>query len=320
MSSAEIADTATISYDARLGICSKTGPDAKKMFTDKVVPIVRNYPFFFKPVQDGMDNPKTELAFRLPASKITKKNMNEEKTDEIEALDTTIDWKNTADNSYDGEKLKRLVEDEAAKLEKPNNILNGWRVRKTCLRLGSKIIGKCMMGSTSNALSKGGDNYKKMYYDSDPSKRSANGQTKSGLYSLFIPMEWNFEGYIDQYGFPVFEDPKTPVLGIDGEKIEIGVITYWNNEVASLKSDSDALNEFYRQFPRTESHAFRDESKQSLFNLTKIYQQIDHNEGLIKERFLTRGNFHWKDGIKDSEVVWSPEKNGRFLVSWLPPL
>lgn len=319
MSSAEIADTATISYDARLGICSKTGPDAKKMFTDKVVPIVRNYPFFFKPVQDGMDNPKTELAFRLPASKITKKNMNEEKTEEIDALDTTIDWKNTADNSYDGEKLLRLVEDEAAKLEKPNNILNGWRVRKTCLRLGSKIIGKCMMGSTSNALSKGGDNYKKMYYDSDPSKRSANGQTKSGLYSLFIPMEWNFEGYIDQYGFPVFEDPKTPVIGIDGEKIEIGVITYWNNEVASLKSDSDALNEFYRQFPRTESHAFRDESKQSLFNLTKIYQQIDHNEGLIKEQFLTRGNFHWKDGIKDSEVVWSPEKNGRFLVSWLPP-
>ena len=27
---------------------------------------------------------------------------------------------------------------------------------KTCLRLGSKIIGKCMMGSTSNALDKGG--------------------------------------------------------------------------------------------------------------------------------------------------------------------
>ena len=34
-------------------------------------------------------------------------------------------------------------------------------------------------------------------------------------------------------------------------------------EVDSLKDDADALNEFYRQFPRTESHAFRDESKQS---------------------------------------------------------
>ena len=318
MSSSETSNIGTLAKDSRLGICSKTGADAKKMFTDKVVPIIKNYPFFFKPIQDGMDNPKTELAFRVPASKITKKNMNEEHVADMKGLDTTIDWKNTADNSYDGEKLLFLVEDEAAKLEAPNNILNGWRVRKTCLRLGSRVIGKCMMGSTSNALSKGGGNYKKLYDDSNPRQRSGNGQTKSGLYSLFIPMEWNFEGYIDKYGFPVFEDPKEPVEGIDGEMIEIGVITYWNNEVASLKSDSDALNEFYRQYPRTESHAFRDESKQSLFNLTKIYSQIDYNDSIIKESVLTRGNFHWKGGVLDSEVVWSPEKNGRFLISWMP--
>jgi hypothetical protein len=319
MSSGEVSNLGTISKDSRLGILSKTGPDAKKMFTDKVVPIVRNYPFFFKPVQDGMDNPKTELSFRVPASKITKKSMNEEKTDDIEGLDTTIDWKNTADNSYDGEKLLLLVHDESGKWLRPDNILNNWRVTKTCLRLGSKVIGKCMMGSTSNALEKGGNNFKKLYADSNPKHRSANGQTKSGLYSLFIPMEWNFEGYIDKYGFPVFEDPKTPVLGIDGEMIDNGVITYWNNEVAALKNDSDALNEYYRQYPRTESHAFRDESKQSLYNLSKIYQQIDYNDSLIKERVLTKGNFHWKDGVLDSEVIWTPDPGGKFTVSWLPP-
>lgn len=318
MSSSELGSTGTLAKDSRLGILSKTGPDAKKMFTDKLVPIVNNYPFFFKPIRDGMDVPKTELAFRVPAQKITKKNMNDESSDEIEGLDTTIDWKNTADNSYDGEKLLRLVHDESGKWLKPDNILNSWRVTKTCLRLGSKIIGKCMMGSTCNALAKGGENFKKLYMDSDVSKRSQNGQTKSGLYSLFIPMEWNFEGYIDEYGFPVFETPEKPVKGIDGEMITIGVIDYWNNEVDALKGDPDALNEFYRQFPRTTSHAFRDESKQSLFNLTKIYQQIDYNDSLIKEKFLTKGSFHWKNGVKDSEVVWTPDRNGRFLVSWIP--
>lgn len=650
MSSGETSNIGTLASDARLGILSKTGSDAKTMFTDKVVPIVNNYPFFFSPVRDGMTNPKTEIAFRVPASKITKKNMDEEHVDEIDGLDTTIDWKNTADNSYDGEKLLLLVHDEcydpntlilgsdfefkkisdfnvgdkvlveggiektivkktqgftdtyrvkqpygsdyivtenhrlvlnqytknghkevimtpkeyldsskfkkqhltrvmskgiesednsltippyllglwlgdgrsdsftilvnkeeepellnylgriaemrglnfelkrpkcqkiiefafkginselrdisiyknkhipkhymtssidsrlqllaglvdtdgysdqkkgviefgmsrknlieqirflalscglscsnvmhkisnyntdtyrvyisgdlsiipiltskksfedykpkttgrrnkvdveyigkgeyvgiqvdgendderkliledftlslnSGKWQKPDNILNNWRVTKTCLRLGSKIIGKCMMGSTSNALDKGGDNYKKMFMDSDVKKRSANGQTKSGLYSLFIPMEWNFEGYIDEYGFPVFDNPTKPVKGIDGEMIKIGVITYWKNEVEALKNDSDALNEFYRQFPRTISHAFRDESKQSLFNLTKIYHQIDYNDSLLKDRVITRGNFHWKDGKLDSEVVWSPERNGRFLVSWIP--
>ena len=131
------------------------------------------------------------------------------------------------------------------------------------------------MGSTSNALDKGGDNFKKLYYDSDVTKRNRNGQTRSGLYSLFIPMEWNYEGYIDSYGLPVFQDPREKVFGPYGDEIKNGVIDYWNNEVDGLKNDQDALNEFYRQFPRTEQHAFRDETKQSLFNLTKIYEQVD---------------------------------------------
>ena len=318
MGSSECVNTGTLAKDSRVGILSKTGSDAKKMFTDKVVPIANRLPFFFKPIQDGMDKPKTELAFRVPASKITKKNMYDIEAEEILGLDTTIDWKNTDDNSYDGEKLLLLVHDESGKWIKPNNILNNWRVTKTCLRLGSKIIGKCLMGSTSNALAKGGSNFKKLYEDSDPATRNANGQTKSGMYSLFIPMEYNMEGFIDQYGHPVFYAPEKPVKGVDGEMIKGGAIDYWEAEVESMKSDPDALNEFYRQFPRTESHAFRDESKQSLFNLTKIYQQIDYADSLVKEHYLTRGSFSWENGIKDSRVIFRPDKRGRFNISWFP--
>ena len=319
MGSSECINVGTLAKDSRVGILSKTGSDAKKMFTDKVVPISSRLPFFFRPIQDGMDKPKTELAFRIPASKITKKNMYDVTNEELYGLDTTIDWKNTDDNSYDGEKLLLLVHDESGKWIKPNNILNNWRVTKTCLRLGSKIIGKCLMGSTSNALSKGGGNFKKLFEDSDVSTRNANGQTKSGMYSLFIPMEWNMEGFIDRYGMPVFFNPKEKVVGVDGEYITKGAIDYWKAEVDSLKQDADALNEFYRQFPRTESHAFRDESKSSLFNLTKIYQQIDYNDSLIQGQHLTRGSFSWANGVKDSKVVWSPNTRGRFLISWLLP-
>jgi hypothetical protein len=318
MTSSECVNIATLAKDARVGILSKTGSDAKKMFTDKVVPISSNLPFFFKPVQDGMDKPKTELAYRVPASKITKKNMSDIDSDEIEGLDTTIDWKNTEDNSYDGEKLLMLAHDESGKWIKPNNILNNWRVTKTCLRLGSKIIGKCMMGSTSNALAKGGQNFKNLYEDSRVSTRNANGQTKSGLYALFIPMEWNMEGFIDRYGMPVLRKPTNPVRGVDDAWIMNGAIDYWEAEVDSLKNDPDALNEYYRQFPRTESHAFRDESKAALFNLTKIYQQIDYNDSLIQEHHLTRGSFSWKDGIRDTQVIFTPDKRGRFLVGWTP--
>lgn len=321
MASGEVVNLATISSDSRYGILSKSGPDAKKMFTDKVVPISVNYPFFFKPIQDGMDRPKTELAFRVPASKFTRKKLETNETlRELDGLDTTIDWKNTGDNSYDGEKLKLLVHDESGKWERPTNILNNWRVTKTTLRLGSRIIGKCMMGSTSNSLDKGGDNFKKLYYDSDITQRNRNGQTSSGLYSLFIPMEWNYEGYIDMYGAPVFDTPDKPVLDAVGDEIKQGVIEYWDNEVEGLKNDQDGLNEFYRQFPRSESHAFRDEAKQSLFNLSKIYEQIDYNEDITRSSLVTKGSFQWKNGVKDTTIEFIPNINGRFKVSWVPKL
>lgn len=650
MGSEELVNTGTITSDARLGILSKTGSDAKKMFTDKVVPISSNYPFFFKPIQDGMDRPKTELAYRVPAAKLTRKSIGkEDEASNLQGLDTSIDWKNTGDNSYDGEKLKLLVHDEcyhpstmimndkmefvridslnigdkvtveggaiktvvkrtegttngylieqpygkdyfvtenhrlvlneyrkgeviltakefnaASKFRRqhltritskgieredvfdgippyllglwlgdgrkntltiiinqdeepeilqylgmvaqvwgveiktrrreeckahvieatligctnelrkigvwknkhipdqymkssietrlqvlaglidadgysstkkgciefgmsdrnlieqirflalscgisasnvvhrisnfntdvyevrlsgdlaiipiltkkksfegyepksrgrrnkvsiepmgqvdyvgiqvdgendderkliledftvslnsgkwlpPDNILNNWRVVKTTLRLGSRIIGKCMMGSTSNALDKGGANFKKMYEDSDVTQRNDNGQTKSGLYALFIPMEWNFEGYIDRYGMPVFRKPSTPVFDAYGDVINGGVLDFWENEVASLKNDPDALNEHYRQFPRTEAHAFRDEANNSLFNLQKIYEQVDYNDGLEAQRVIKRGDFSWRDGKKDTEVIWTPNSRGKFLVTWIP--
>ena len=320
MSSAETVNLATISSDSRYGILSKTGADAKKMFTDKVVPISINYPFFFKPIQDGMDRPKTELAYRVPASKFTRKKITaNEQLEELQGLDTTIDWKNTGDNSYDGEKLALLVHDESGKWERPDNILNNWRVTKTCLRLGSRIIGKCMMGSTSNSLDKGGGNFKKLYNASDVTKRNRNGQTKSGLYSLFIPMEWNYEGFIDEYGVPVFTTPNADVFAPDGELIDIGVVDHWQNEAEGLKNDQDALNEFYRQFPRTEEHAFRDEAKNSIFNLVKIYEQIDYNEEMSRSLGITTGNFQWVNGVKDSQVIYYPDPKGRFKLSWVPP-
>ena len=107
----------------------------------------------------------------------------------LDGLDTTIDWKNTDENSYDGEKLLLLVHDESGKWIKPNNILNNWRVTKTCLRLGSKIIGKCMMGSTSNSLSKGGENFKNLYNDSDVTKGITTVKQKA-VFTIYLYL-WN---------------------------------------------------------------------------------------------------------------------------------
>ena len=314
--SSVLLDEATQVKDKLLGIQSKTGKDAQEnIFMKKVVYMFRHYPFFFKPIQDGTTNPRMELAFREPSKRITKKNKT---TQTGEALNTVINWKNTTNNAYDGEKLHILYLDEAGKWEKPTDIRDAWRIQRTCLIVGRKIVGKAMVGSTVNPMDKGGKEYKDLWKDSDPAERNANGRTRSGLYRLFIPAYESLEGFFDKYGNPVVKNPAEPIDGLDGEDITIGARAYLKNEREALKYDASELNEVTRQFPFTEDEAFRDSIDGSLFNIGKIYEQVQHNEELFPNPVVI-GNFHWKNGEKDTEVIFSPDPNGRFRVAWMPP-
>ena len=311
--SSVLVDEATQVKDKLLGIQSKTGKDSQEnIFMKKVVPIFKSYPFFFKPIQDGTTNPRMELAFREPSKRITKNNKTSQKGD---ALNTIINWKNTTNNAYDGEKLHMLYLDEAGKWEKPVDIREAWRIERTCLIVGRKVVGKALVGSTVNPMDKGGEEYKALWEDSNPDERNANGRTKSGLYRIFIPAYEALEGFFDEYGNAVVQDPENPIRGIDGDEVEVGSKTYLSNERDSLKNDPSELNEVVRQFPWTEDEAFRDSIEGSLFNIGKIYQQIDWNNNMYPNP-VVQGNFMWKE--KDKEVIFSPTPNGRFRVTWQP--
>ena len=316
MCASSIVDEATQVKDRLLGIQSKTGKDAQEnIFMKKVVPIFKSYPFFFKPIQDGTTNPRMELAFREPSKRITKNNKTSTRG---EALNTIINWKNTTNNAYDGEKVHWLYLDEAGKWEKPTDIREAWRIQRTCLIVGRKIIGKAMVGSTVNPMDKGGEQYKKLWNDSDPIQRNANGRTVSGLYRIFIPAYDALEGFFDKHGNPILDDPKSAVEGIDGELISFGAKTFLKNERGALKSDARELNEFIRQFPFSPEEAFRDSIESSLFNIAKIYEQIEHNDNLYPQPFV-EGNFVWEGGRRDSNVLFRPTTGGRWRVAWMPP-
>jgi hypothetical protein len=314
--SSVLVDEASQVKEKLLGIQSKTGKDSQEnIFMKKVVAIFRSYPFFFKPIQDGTTNPRMELAFREPSKRITKNN----KTSQIgDALNTVINWKNTTNNAYDGEKLHMLYLDEAGKWEKPTDIREAWRIERTCLIVGKRVVGKALVGSTVNPMNKGGEEYRELWADSDPNERNQNGRTRSGLYRIFIPAYDALEGFFDVYGNAVVEDPSQSahIQGIDGEVVDQGSKTYLKNERSSFKNDPSELNEIIRQFPFTEDEAFRDSIEGSLFNIGKIYQQIEFNEDMFPNP-VVRGNFIWTK--KDEEVVFSPDPNGRFRVSWMPP-
>ena len=312
--SSVLVDEASQVKEKLLGIQSKTGKDAQEnIFMKKVVAIFRSYPFFFKPIQDGTTNPRMELAFREPSKRITKNNKTSNRGD---ALNTVINWKNTTNNAYDGEKLHMLYLDEAGKWEKPSDIREAWRIERTCLIVGKRIVGKAIVGSTVNPMDKGGDEYRGLWADSDPDERNNNGRTRSGLYRIFIPAYEALEGFFDKYGNAVIDEPEKELIGVDGDFVNQGAKTYLKNERKSFKNDPSELNEIIRQFPFTEDEAFRDSIEGSLFNIGKIYQQIESNDDLFPNP-VVQGNFIWRK--KDEEVVFSPDPNGRFRVAWLPP-
>ncbi|WNH10047.1 hypothetical protein [Thalassobellus suaedae] len=306
---AELLYSGTTHKDKKLGIISKTNEDAKEMF-DIAFSMFKKLPPFFQPSWDE----QTLSRILLRKTKKSDKDIDD-------GLDTYIRSYSTALNSMDGgKKVFRSAIDECGKFPKDVPFARYWSIVKTSHRQGTRIVGKSMVGSTVNALKKGGSEFKKVFEQSDISLRNENGQTPSGLYGLFISAELGLEGRYDTYGFSIVDDPKVKTLTDEGIYVTTGSRTYLDIELESKKSDPEEYNEQLRQFPRTVKHAFRDESNECAFNLNKIIEQTEHNEYESNHDDkgsdeIERGNLQWKNGVQDTEVVWKPDpENGKFWI------
>lgn len=310
-----ILNRARKTFSSHYGIVSKTGGDAEEMFK-KLIHGFLSYPSFFKPVVKSAEDVKKSLEFKTPQQKVTFKNRV---TVKETSLGTTIDWKNTKENSYDGYKTKILAADETGKWEEVN-VEKWYNIAKTCVTLGRRIIGKILFGSTVNESKKGGANFYALWQKSSILEMTENGRTGSGMWKYFVPAYDGIEGFIDEYGMSVIDTPETPVMGIDGEWINIGAKPYYESERKAKQMSGDIVGYFeeIRQRPFTEDEMFRDPANEKTsFDIDKIYQQLDHNTG-ITGNHLVQGNFVWRDGKRDTEVVWEPDKMGKWLVYWMP--
>lgn len=305
----------TRTKNANGGLLSKTGTDAKEFFF-KLVQMFRDLPKFYQPMISGTDNPKTVLEFNKPGERITKSVNRVQKSD---ALVSKVEWKNTAENSFDSYKLARFVCDEGGKWEEADVVKN-WRVVRPTL--SNRTLGKAFFPSTVNEMTrKGGAQFKKIWDGSNPNERSGNNRTVQGLYGYFTPaydgLEYENEVFIDIYGNSIIDDPEKPILAINGQYVTIGAKTFLSNIRDSLKNDSNALAEHKRQFPWTVEEAFRVEANDCIFDVEKLYQQREWND-LYASKFITRGNFIWRNGHFGGDVDFIPSSNGKWNVLWMP--
>jgi hypothetical protein len=313
-----VNDSTSIS-NALMGMTSKTGVDAQEAFL-KYSYGIQNLPFYFIPVVKGKIDNQKEMVFGKP-SNASKENKKTKDTSTKDYVNTKVDFMNSTTLAYDSKKLIRYLCDEAGKREKPQNIIDHWNNVRPTMVQGGRVVGKCFMGSTLNPRDKGGEEFITLYEGSDVTKRNENGMTTTGLYSFFLPAHKNMEDYTDKYGFchEILKE-RDFFYNYQGVKKTIGSYQYLQNEFKSAKTmGSKVYNNVRRLDPVTIEDAFRDEATSQLLPTEKINEQLKFNRDLRVYENLVRGNFEWRDAIKDTEVVWKPCSTGRFLLSWNIP-
>lgn len=140
-----------------------------------------------------------------------------------------------------------------------------------------------------------------LYKEASPKKLLKNGSTINGLLRIFRGVV--ARGEVDHWGDPLAEKILRETTEQYNAMIESG----------NLKG---ALS-YIQKNPRTIDDVFVSVNNQSQFhteNLVRRQMQLD----TIHPKPYVRGNFKWKDGVRDTEVIWEPNQQGRWEVSKHP--
>lgn len=235
-------------------IQSKTGSDAKKVFSKAVVNPFRKFPRFFRPEYDtslGI-NPKTELRFQ-------QTNVRGKKAEDSmgkDELNSMVDWGSADGIAYDGSKLHRYFSDEWAKTTETNIFDRHEVIRYCLLNEKGEIIGKALYSSTVEKLTSEKDGVQEaarlLWDESDQLDRQENGMTKSGLYRFFQTAD---EGRnFDIYGYPDVDKTIKDIL----------------SDRKSVANNPRALSARMRKEPRTVEEAFSIDGDDCVFNSLNI--------------------------------------------------
>lgn len=305
----------SISVKKHAGMQNLNLEDAETVYQRHVLEPWKELPFWFRPFWKGSSSPAKALVFQFQGR---KKGGSGAAIGKSKELGSSITFSHSGRSAFDGEKLLVYFRDEGGKLTE-ENLLMSHKVNKECVSLGAGkyIFGLMMYPSTAGEMNKGGRNYQLLIRQSDYLNRDKNGRTASGVLVFFQRSDHGLDGFIDEFGNSVIENPETPVMGLDGRLITQGSKEYLDNaeQIFLENKDDEGYNEQKRLFPRSLRDAFRVTGGGNGLDLITLEERI--LEISVGENWTepVRGNFEWKDDVPDSEVIWVPDEEGRWLTS-----
>lgn len=195
-----------------------------------------------------------------------------------EGLNSYVDFKSNAINSYDSGRQSYNVPDEAAKRGTKVNINSYWSRLSKTLVIGSNKVGFAYFPTTVGQKKEGGENYRLFFNNSnqyaiDKETGEAVGiNTPTRCVYYFMPATRCYAGCIDKFGRSVIEDPLVPILSNEGKWITEGSRTQILRERSRLEGEQ--LMEHRRDYPLDIFDAFAFENGLCEFNEKNFMEQI----------------------------------------------
>ena len=257
-------------------------------------------PPYLLPKYDTSTEQKNEILLDKTPKRGSRRVFEEDEEDEY--LESQIGYMSSEEGAYDGDPLHRYLMEEPGKTLAAD-VYDRWGFVKPCFKMGSKIRGIALLGTTVENMQtrgKGGMAYKKLFFESNVDERGEDGRTISGLYMCFVPGDAALEDSLDEWGYPDREANKKTILA----------------ERRSLKGSPSKYAMHVRQYPLTVKQIFYVSADQCEFNVN-ILQDRQH-EIELQGGVAERGDMIELDG-RDSKVIWQPnDVNGKCLAYKLP--
>lgn len=314
--------------NSNCGLVSKTQIDSRDTFTDMAAFGYQQLPIFLKPRQLNREGSVTELVF---AAKIDKKNTASK------GLRSKINYRAPVLNAYDRGRMSRILLDEFGKLPQDVPASKFFTIISKTLVKGAKRVGFVEMPSTVNELTKGGGAEYKIIWDNANQFKSNGKKTTNRLVTYFTPAYDNYEGFIDEHGMSVIDEPtpeqyeylvkrwvvKDPITGetvseISEEDIKKGAKVYVLSRREGLTGD--LLEEEIRMNPCSVQEMFEAANTGCAFNSFNINQRKRYlQENPIPKR---KGLFALNEetGKVEFKDITDNDKNFHWEFTWLPPL
>lgn len=322
----------TTNKNRRGGVISKTGKDARKIFLYRVQFGFRHLPFFLQPTLENDKDSKTELVFNVPISK-SKKNKTVSLIDEVEGINSMIDYQAPGLNTYDQERLTDLLLDEGGKMESDIPFSEFLSIISECLVEGGEKVGFAEMPSTVNKWAKGGEQFKIAWdgatwvknknpdgsdNEDDDEEDEEIGATANRFVRYYCPAYDGLPGFIGKFGESIIDAPTESQAKFLIEKYgqakfngvyKHGAKVYLENKRKKLSGA--ALEEEIRKYSFNEIEMFMSASEGCIFNLYNINQrEAELRENPVYKRKIV----FWRD--LDQKIKWRDIRENEKDFHW----